>query len=306
MKLFTAFVFLCVVGSALAATQTLKLNSKLSGSLLSGEQTYQFSYAHGTSSRYQLLYVLPQLGEGSDRLPVVKIDKTGVADFKSDVSCSASASSSDSQIKCAYSFQGCVKTVEPQDYTITIRPPALTASANINYTIGAINIAAGLSAATQSLTKQVTCCGFSGASWHYVKASGAEVINSVSITLTKGSLTTSALSTGTDLTSLLPPGVFIIPDTQVCLDLSLEGFLKAAKNIADYAKALVKFAADLSVNSENKTVKVNLEGSLAVPGVSYWVLVVPNSDSSAEYTISTEFSGTSSAASLATPFSSLF
>jgi hypothetical protein len=306
MKLFAAFVFLCVVGTALAATQQLKLNSQLKGDLLSGSQTYQFSYSHDTTSRYQLLYVLPQLEAGSDRLPVVKIDKTNVIDFKSDVSCSASASSSDSQIKCAYSFQGCVKTAAPQNYTITVQPPALSGSANINYTIGAINIAASLSAATQSLTKQVTCCGFSGASWHYVKASGAEVINSVSITLTKGSLTTSTLATGTDLTSLLPPGVFIIPDTQVCLDLSLESFLKAAKNIADYAKALTKFAVNLSANSEDKTVKVSLDGSLAVPGVSYWVLVVPNSDSSAEYTISTEYSGTSSAASLATPFSSLF
>ena len=92
----------------------------------------------------------------------------------------------------------------------------------------------------------------------------------------------------------------------MCLDLSLASFLKAAKNIADYAKALVKFTANLSADSENKKVTVTLDGSLAVPGVSYWVLVVPNSDSSAEYTISTDFSGTSSAATLASPFSALF
>lgn len=54
--------------------------------------------------------------------------------------------------------------------------------------------------------------------------------------------------------------------------------------------------------------KVNLDSKVALPGVSYWVLVVPNSDSSAEYSISTDISGssTSSAAALSTPFSALF
>lgn len=307
MKLFTAFVFLCVVGTALAAT-TLDLNSQLKGSLVEGSQQYTFSYSHDTSSKYQFIYVLPEVTTDADH-PVVTIDKTNAIDFQANIQCSASASSSESQVKCAYSFQGCVKTTAPELYTITVKPPRLAATANLNFTIGSVNVAAGLSASVKALTKQTTCCGFGGASWHYVKASGAEVVNSVSLTLTKGSLTTSTLSSGTAaLTALLPPGIFIIPDTSLCADLSLASLLKLGKNISNYAKALLKFSVDLSADSETNTVKVNLDSKVALPGVSYWVLVVPNSDSSAEYSISTEISGssTSSAAALSTPFSALF
>jgi hypothetical protein len=50
---------------------------------------------------------------------------------------------------------------------------------------------------------------------------------------------TSTLSTGTAaLTALLPPGVFIIPDTSVCADLSLASLLQLGKDITTYAKAL--------------------------------------------------------------------
>lgn len=307
MKLFTAFVFLCVVGTALAAT-TLNLNSQLKGSLVEGSQQYTFSYSHDTSSKYQFIYVLPEVSTDADH-PVVTIDKTNVLDFQANIQCSASASSSESQVKCAYSFQGCVKTTEPELYTITVKPPGVATTANLNFTIGSLNVAAGLSASVKALTKQTTCCGFGGASWHYVKASGAEVINSVSLTLTKGSLTTSTLSSGTAaLTALLPPGIFVIPDTSLCFDLSLASLLKLGKDITNYAKALAKFSVDLSADSETNTVKVNLDSKVALPGVSYWVLVVPNSDSSAEYSISTEISGssTSSAAALSTPFSALF
>lgn len=188
MKLFTAFVFLCVVGTALAAT-TLDLNSQLQGSLVQGSQQYTFSYSHDTSSKYQFVYVLPDVSTDANR-PVVTIDKTNMLDFQANFQCSASASSSESQVKCAYSFQGCVKTTAPELYTITVNPPGGAANANLNFTIGSVNVAAGLSASVKALTKQTTCCGFGGASWHYVKASGAEVINSVSITLTKGSLST--------------------------------------------------------------------------------------------------------------------
>jgi hypothetical protein len=188
MMLFTAFDFLCVVGTALAAT-TLNLNSQLQGSLVQGSQEYTFSYSKKTSSKYQFVYVLPDVSTDANR-PVVTIDKTNVVDVQADFQCSASASSSESQVKCAYSFQGCVKTTAPELYTITVNPPGGAANANLNFTIGSVNVAAGLSASVKALTKQTTCCGFGGASWHYVKASGAEVINSVSLTLTKGSLST--------------------------------------------------------------------------------------------------------------------
>ncbi len=193
MKLFTAFVFLCVVGTALAATTTLDLNSQLQGSVVQGaSQQYSFSYSQTTSSKYQFIYVLPDVTTDANR-PVVTIDKTNVIDVPASVQCSASASSSESQIKCAYSFQGCVKTTAPVLYTITVNPPGGAANANLNFTIGSVNVAASLSASVKALTKQTTCCGFGGASWHYVKASGAEVINSVSLTLTNGSLSTPPL-----------------------------------------------------------------------------------------------------------------
>jgi hypothetical protein len=53
-------------------------------------------------------------------------------------------------------------------------------------------------------------------------------------------------------------------------------------------------------------VTVDVGSKVAVPGVSYWVLVVSNEDSSAEYTLTTTFSDEGAASTLSSPFSAIF
>jgi hypothetical protein len=185
--LFKAFVYLCVVASAMAATQ-LNLDQPLQGTAVVGSQVdYSFSYDHSTATGYQFLYVLPNVGSETPQVSILKDGQPASAE--AEFECSAAASSTSGQVKCSYSFQGCVRTSAPELYTVTVQPPS-GASAAVSFTIGAINANSALSATAPSMTKLTSCCGFSSASWHYVKAKNTQVVETVSLTVTNGSLST--------------------------------------------------------------------------------------------------------------------
>jgi hypothetical protein len=307
--LFKAFFFMCVVAVAMGAT-TLDLNNSLKGSLVDGQQDYTFSYSHTGNTDYQLIYVLPDLTAADT--PQVVIQKT-TGGTSASASCSASATSNDGQVRCAYAFQGCVRTPNPEDYTISVKAPALdiNGKANINFTIGAISVSAALSAAVSETPTITTCCGFSGASWHYVGATPTQTVNSVSLNLQGGSLTSGSLNVGSLISSFVPPGIFIIPDFQACTNLTLASIIANAKSLTQLAKASLSFATNLSFDSANPSANkltINIDSKVALPGVSYWVLVVPNADSSADYKLSVDISSTpaSSASTLSGPLASLF
>jgi hypothetical protein len=184
--LFKVFALLCVVAVALAADSTLKLNQVVTGTASAGAAaTYSFTYDHSTARDYQFLYVLPTSADVPD---VTILKNTTTTDV--DVDCSVAGSSAGGQVKCAYSFQGCVKTTKPDFYTITVARPSSAANADVTFDVGVVSANASLSAVTKTKSKLTTCCGLSGASWHYVKAQSTEVLETISLTITNGSLST--------------------------------------------------------------------------------------------------------------------
>jgi hypothetical protein len=77
-------------------------------------------------------------------------------------------------------------------------------------------------------------------------------------------------------------------------------------HLADITSFRATTNRNLSADSTANRVTVDVGSTVAVPGVSYWVLVVSNEDSSAEYTLTTTFSDEGAASTLSSPFSALF
>jgi hypothetical protein len=164
----------------------------------------------------------------------------------------------------------------------------LSISAFTNFTIGAVSVNALLTASASTATNLIVCCGVTGVAWHYVQAGPSDIVQSITLNVTGGSMTSSSTTTGN---VALPPGILVIPAGSFCTNFDpIDVLLGTVAGL----KSKLTFSSNLNSGSAGNSLTLNLDSSLQVPGVSYWVLVISSSDSSGQYNIEATISSTAS------------